>query len=188
MRKNYVFEDGKWWYVGTSDGIRRTASSHERKNKTRMFVAGKYIPKSHPMHKPGTYSSFEDAWNHKELDASKQGYVYAIINPAWPGWIKVGMAVDANDRLRAYQTSSPLRDYALLTSVYVTDKRKAEALAHRLCHRICEGANGEWFKLPHEEVMVVIEGLRELKDSHLQAELKGFNFQAELKSPDLQMA
>jgi hypothetical protein len=37
-----------------------------------------------------------------------------VISPAYPGWCKVGMAVDAEDRLKQYQTSSPYRDYKLV--------------------------------------------------------------------------
>lgn len=170
MRTTYVFEKGKWWYVGPTK--KQTAESHERKNKTRMYVNGKYIPKSHPMHKPGYYSSFEEAWNHKELDAQKTGHVYAVRNPAWPQWVKIGMAVDANDRLKAYQTSSPHRDYQLLTFIETTDKRKAEALAHRLCGRVCDERNGEWFKMPQDVAVVIIQGLKEvlgLPEEHPQS-------------------
>jgi hypothetical protein len=157
MKKNYVFEDGEWWYVGPK--YRQRIDSHEQKNKDRMFVAGQYIPKTHPMHKPGRYESFEDAWSHRDLDATKQGYVYAVINPAWEDWVKIGMAVEAEDRVRAYQTSSPYRDYELLEAAYVQDKRKAEALAHKLCGRVCEDRNGEWFKMPLDVAQVIIRGL-----------------------------
>jgi len=35
--------------------------THQNRNKTRMFVNGKFVPKSHPLHKPGKYKTFEDA-------------------------------------------------------------------------------------------------------------------------------
>ena len=159
MRKNYVFENGEWWYVGPNH--KQRASSHERKNSTRMFVNGSYIPKSHPMHKPGWYKSFEEAWSHKDLDSANEGYIYAVTNCAWESWVKIGMAVDAQDRLRAYQTSSPYRDYELLEAAKVTDKRKADALAHKLCNRICQERNGEWFKMPLDVAQVIIRGLQD---------------------------
>lgn len=164
MKKNYVFENGKWWYVGCADGNRRTAESHERKNTTRMFVDGKYIPKKHPMHKPGNYESFEAAWNHNELDKQTVGYVYAIMNPAWPEWIKIGMAVDANDRLKSYQTSSPHRDYELKAQVYTLNKRKAESTAHTLCSRVCDERAGEWFKMPLETAVTILTELQEQEE------------------------
>jgi hypothetical protein len=161
FKKNYLFENGKWWYVGTKDGYKRSLDGHTKKNKTRMFVAGKYIPKTHPMHRPGIYKSFEDAWTHQELDQQELGYVYVITNPAWPDWVKIGMAVDANDRLKAYQTSSPHRDYQLESYIHTNTKRKTENLAHRLCERVCEERSGEWFKMPVYKAVAVIQGLDE---------------------------
>ena len=38
--------------------------------------------------------------NRNALEAynkTKEGYVYIITNPAWKGWVKIGMAVDAED-------------------------------------------------------------------------------------------
>lgn len=161
FKKNYLFENGKWWYVGNKDGYKRSLDGHTKKNKTRMFVAGKYIPKTHPMHRPGIYKSFEEAWTHRELDEQDLGFVYVITNPAWPDWVKVGMAVDADDRLKAYQTSSPHRDYELKAYAHTTTKRKTERLAHRLCHRLCEEKSGEWFKMPLDKAVAVIQGLEE---------------------------
>ena len=112
----YVFEEGKWWYAGTKSKQgkteRQTLESHERKNKTRMFVDGKYVPKSHPLHKPGRYT--------------------------------VGMAIDAEDRLKQYQTSSPYRDYVLVASWDVEDRREAEKQAHALLEQHYD-RRGEWF-------------------------------------------
>ena len=54
--KNIEFQEGEWWYVGQADGRRRVAS-HEKKNVTRMWVDGKYVKKSHPLHKPGRYKT-----------------------------------------------------------------------------------------------------------------------------------
>ena len=48
----------------------------------------------------------------------KDGYVYILTNPAWPDWVKVGMAIDAEDRCNSYQTSSPYRDYQLHYQVH----------------------------------------------------------------------
>ena len=68
--KNVVWLDDEWWYVGCKDGGKRKLDSHIRKNKTRMFVNGKYIPKTHPLHKPGRYKTFEGA-----AFASLEGYI-----------------------------------------------------------------------------------------------------------------
>ena len=164
MLENVKFEDGEWWYTGNGDGNRRRLASHSRKNTTRMFVNGKYIPKSHPMHKPGNYRTFEDAWNHQELNKQKSGYVYAISNPAWPGWVKVGMAVDACDRLNSYQTGSPMRDFELIASFKTEDKSRDEKKAHIIFRERCSEQSGEWFKISNEEAYSIIADLALLPD------------------------
>ena len=86
-----------------------------RRDQTKMFVDGKYISKSHPLHKPGRYKGFEEAAfsSLQNYKSSKKGEVYIITNPAFEGWVKVGMAVDAMDRLKGYQTSTPFRDFEI---------------------------------------------------------------------------
>lgn len=153
-KARFVYEDGKWWYVGPS-GSRRSKESHVKKNRNRMYVAGKYVPKSHPRHKPGTYESFEHAWSHKELDSASAGEVYMMSNPAWDGWLKVGMAVDAEDRVRSYQTSSPFRDFDLIMSVCSDNKRETERVAHKLLERVCDDRRGEWFKIDPDVAEVI---------------------------------
>lgn len=116
------------------------------RNKGRMFVNGKYVPISHPLHKAGRYEGFEEAAfsalkNYKE---SKEGQVYIITNPAFEGWVKVGMAVDAIDRLKNYQTSSPFRDFELQYFCKVNDRRASEAKAHQLLASKFN-QQGEWF-------------------------------------------
>jgi hypothetical protein len=135
-------------------------------NKNRMWVNGKYISNSHPLHKAGRYKTFDDAaFAALEKDVKqKSGYVYAIRNPAWPEWVKIGKAVDAEDRLSSYQTSSPMRDYKLIHSIYFDDRSAAEKKAHILAalkttHPWNKNDNGEWFKLTEEQA---IEILREV--------------------------
>ena len=159
--KNTIFEDGQWWYVGAKsrrEGERQTVESHNKKNTSRMFVNGEYIPKSHPLHKGGRYKGFEEAafsalQNYK---TNPQGQVYIITNPAWDGWVKVGMAVDAHDRLKNYQTSSPLRDYCLVHVVDTPDRRKLEADVHNSLSDVFEQKN-EWFKCTTETAKLFID-------------------------------
>ena len=122
----------------------------QRINRERMYVNGKYIPKLHPLYKAGRYKGFEEAAfsSLENYDTSPEGEVYIITNKAWPEWVKVGMAVDSQDRLKNYQTSSPFRDYALLYSYEVNDRRVAESAAHKRLAKECDNIN-EWFKLPH---------------------------------------
>ena len=83
--------------------------------------------------------------------------MYIITNPAWPDWVKIGMAVDAEDRLNGYQTSSPMRDYKLEFAVKVDHRRKSETKAHKLCKKMGVDNIGEWFKMPVESARTVLE-------------------------------
>ena len=131
----------------------------EHNNNTRMYVNGKYIPKSHPLYKAGRYKSFNDAAfsNLENYTTTKDGHVYIITNPAWPDWVKIGMAVDAEDRLNGYQTSSPMRYYQLEYSVKVNDRRKSESKAHKLCKKIGVDNKGEWFNMSVDTAKSVLE-------------------------------
>ena len=117
-------------------------------NEKQMFVNGKYISIKHPLHKAGRYKSFDEAAfsSLQNYTRSKEGQVYVITNSAWPEWVKIGMAIDAEDRLNGYQTSSPMRDYKLMYSVSTDDRRKTETLAHKAAEKIAE-RRGEWFKM-----------------------------------------
>ena len=80
INKNTYFEDGQWWYAGAKsrrEGERQSLESHVKKNKTRMFVDGEYIPKTHPLLKPGRYKGFTDAAfsSLQNYEDSKQGQV-----------------------------------------------------------------------------------------------------------------
>ena len=88
-----------------------------------MYVDGKYIKVSHPLYKAGKYKSFEHAafeslGNYKGV---VEGQVYILYSPAYPSWCKIGMAVDARDRLSSFQTGTPYRDYILVA--YLIDGR-----------------------------------------------------------------
>ena len=89
-----------------------------------------------------------------------EGYVYAITNPAWEGWVKIGMAMDADDRCKSYQTSSPYRDYRLEHCVYFKDRRKAEQKAHEKAEKIADECGAEWFKMPVDKAIKIIGDIK----------------------------
>ena len=154
-----TFEDGEWWYR-PRDGRRRKVTGTSKTAQNRMYVNGKYISKTHPLHKAGSYKGFEEAAfsaleNFKD---SPQGQVYIITNPAWEGWVKVGMAVDASDRAGNYQTSSPFRDYELGYVVDTLDRRATEAETHARLGDLFEQRN-EWFKCSVEMAQRIIDGV-----------------------------
>lgn len=130
-------------------------NNNPKNNPNRMFVNGKYIPKSHPLYKAGRYHTFEEAAfsSLQNYEKSSEGSVYIITNPAWSEWIKVGMAVDASDRCNGYQTSSPHRDYEVIHSFKTEDRRKSEREAHDLIAEHAVERKGEWFKIQPEKAI-----------------------------------
>jgi len=156
----------KHYYQCISCHDKSNAKTNAIHNPLSMYVNGKYISRKHPLYKPGKYKSFDDAAFSSLCNYTKVtfGYVYAIRNAAWPDWIKIGKAVDADDRLSSYQTSSPMRDYKLIHSVYFEDRNVAERKAHTLAaakttHPWNKHDNGEWFKITDEQAMEVLREL-----------------------------
>lgn len=138
--------------------------AHAKRRAKRMWIDGKYIPMDSPFHKPGSYKSLDDAWSHVEIDKrSKSGYVYIIRNTAWPNWYKVGKAVDATDRLKNYQTSSPHRDFVLCHSEHFENRHIAEKAIQKLLkkHKHCHGFKGEWFNTYVPTIQEVMRGYKE---------------------------
>lgn len=151
-KMNYKAGEGKY-YKDNPEAV-------WKRDQTKMFVNGKYIPKSHPLHKPGRYKNFEDAAfsSLAKYESSVEGQVYVIVNPNFFEWVKVGMAIDSEDRLNGYQTSSPYRDYSLVSSWEVDDRRAAEAEAHSELQKLYE-RRSEWFKCTPEQAQEVVSGL-----------------------------
>ena len=129
-----------------------------KRDQTKMFVNGKYISKSHPLHKPGRYKGFLDAAfsSLKNYTESKQGQIYIMINPAYPGWCKVGMAVDAEDRINQFQTGSPFRDYKLFKFFKADNRREAEKQAHNILEEKIDDRRGEWFHINPEDAEKIL--------------------------------
>ena len=87
-----------------------------------------------------------------------EGQVYVITNPNFSEWVKVGMAIDSEDRLNGYQTSSPFRDYMLNYRWDVNDRRSAESEAHTKLQELYE-RRSEWFKCTPEQAQEVVSGI-----------------------------
>ncbi len=93
----------------------------------------------------------------KHTDPS--GWVYAIVNPAWPGCFKIGKAARLRRRLGTYQTGSPNQDYRIWDAIQVPDRHVAERIAHEylLEHRI----SNEWFRCPDAAVAAALDHTRQ---------------------------
>ena len=148
-----------WHKANVKKGWRICIACKTKKNKARMYVNGKYISQYHPLYKPGTYKSFGDA-AFESLDnykIAKQGQVYILYSPAYPSWVKIGMAVDAEDRLKQFQTGSPYRDYILIKAYDTDDRRKAESEVHELLRKT-HGSKNEWFVIAAPVAKEILDG------------------------------
>ena len=130
-----------------------------KNNPKRMFVNGKYISKKHPLYKPGTYKSFGDAAfeSLSNYKTAKEGQVYILYSPAYPSWVKIGMAIDAEDRLKQFQTGSPYRDYILIKAYDTKDRRRAESEIHEIL-RENHGNKNEWFVIAAPVAKEILDG------------------------------
>jgi hypothetical protein len=86
----------------------------------------------------------------------KHGYVYIVYNPVFFGWVKVGCALDAEDRLKTFQTADPHRAFELRWSKWFEDKLGAETKAHDKLTTKFE-RRGEWFKAAPWQVKRILE-------------------------------
>jgi hypothetical protein len=141
------------------------AKNNKENNPKALYIDGKYISRKDPRYKilkPGHYKNIGDAlFQSSEASNIKEGYVYIITNKAWPDWVKIGMAIDAEDRCNGYQTSSPFRDYVLEHYVPSNNRRKAEKEAHKKAKKLASDVSNEWFKLDVETAKQILDNLNE---------------------------
>lgn len=163
--------DLNWYESAQKVKTHLCISCYVLKNKSRLTIQGTRVQLGNPIHPyheiyktNGVVSAYEamgiltSKTNNTSLEFIKKesiamfdkvsyGEVYIITNPAWKGWIKIGMAIEAEDRLKGYQTSSPLRDFKLKFKKYFDNRRIAEQQAHSLCAKKAIKRKGEWFKV-----------------------------------------
>ena len=164
----------KYYQEGNTPEIQkeRNNRSNPRNNPLAMYVNGKYVSRKHPLYKAGRYKTFNDAAfeGTYKLSSVKEGYVYVITNKAWPGWVKIGMAIDPEERLSGYQTSSPHRDFILEHYVASSDRRKSEIEAHTRALPLATDSKGEWFKLSVEQAITILDNLDEQHRTAIKAD------------------
>lgn len=83
----------------------------------------------------------------------KEGYIYAVINDAWPGWYKIGTALLPEKRLASYQTSTPFRDFKLVYEAFTNDRVVTERKAHNFFDGMAADRRGEWFYVEDPELV-----------------------------------
>jgi hypothetical protein len=77
----------------------------------------------------------------------KIGYLYIIINPAYPDWVKVGTTLNLENRLHTYQTGSPFRDYKILYSLYHPEYLQAEKRIKETMRYFAKSIRNEWYEV-----------------------------------------
>ena len=156
------------WTANTNSAPTGQRPTRERflEDKTRMTINGKRYRVGNPNHpfndvyvssgieavyeKMGLLATSKRAQSIRKTvlalyDRTREGFVYLIGNPAWGGWLKCGMAIDADDRFRSYNTGSPYRDYKVHYTIFTTDRHKTEKRAHEALKKSCSAFDGEWF-------------------------------------------
>lgn len=94
------------------------------------------------------------AFNNQQT-GTKEGYVYILINPAWPDEVKIGRALDWEDRLRDFNVGDPNRAYTMPFRRHFQDRVAAEKEAHRLLKDL--RLDNEWHRTSVEHARSVIE-------------------------------
>lgn len=83
-------------------------------------------------------------------DSKGKGFIYLVVNDLFTGWVKAGMTVNIETRLRAYNNGDPLKRYFVLQYKEVPDRRKSETLLKYNLSQRANDISGEWFKLDQD--------------------------------------
>ena len=93
----------------------------------------------------------------KNINIKSRGYVYCITNKAWEGWVKVGKAVNLENRLCSFNTSTPFRDYKIIFSRPFSHTSRAEYfLLHKLSKQ-SKTTSGEWFEIDINKAINIVK-------------------------------
>ena len=74
----------------------------------------------------------------------EEGILYLICNNAWPGYYKIGITTDIDNRLSVYQTGDPHRGYKIRHYEFVLNRKLAEKQV--LAAYKVDLSSGEWLK------------------------------------------
>lgn len=85
----------------------------------------------------------------------REGFIYIMSNPAWPGYFKVGRSLESRDRLLQAQVFSPFSDFKIEGYYLVSDMREVESWVHGKLKRF--NSSGEWFNSPLENIRKLIK-------------------------------
>lgn len=78
----------------------------------------------------------------KSSNKTESGIVYIVSNPAFDGYLKIGMTKDLNSRMKTYQTCDPLRRFKVEHWKVVENAKITENFL--LKHHNIDLVEGEW--------------------------------------------
>jgi len=92
----------------------------------------------------------------------KKGYIYIIIHPLYPNWIKIGNTVNPEMRLKSYQTGDPTRSYRMYFKEEINNVNYIEDY-----FKINVISNGyEWFKIKKEKAKnIILKLIKEIESN-----------------------
>lgn len=91
-------------------------------------------------------------------------YVYALINPARPGWVKIGYSSQREKTLLSrYNVACPLKAFAVAARVRTDCVDTAQELERQSLQRLSQSfkRSGEWIRCSVSEAKAVIYGILE---------------------------
>lgn len=87
-----------------------------------------------------------------------EGFLYILNNPAFPGWVKVGMTIDYDKRIRSYNIpNDPHQKFAYLKIKWTTNRRAAESAMLEKFGSISLEQKGEWFRIDKNTALSIFE-------------------------------
>lgn len=88
-----------------------------------------------------------------------EGFIYLVENEMYEGWIKCGMTIDTESRLKSYNGSDPLRRFRYIMHKEVLNRRKSELQLIYDLKLQASIVNGEWFKISKESAISIFENI-----------------------------
>ena len=111
------------------------------------------------------YFYAQDTEDAAKLDQylSKGKYVYVLINPAFPGLVKIGKAVNPQSRVKQINGAGTVSEWTLYWAIPVTDDYRVENLAHRYFQKerreSDQGSSREFFEVDKDTAVKVVTDL-----------------------------
>jgi len=89
----------------------------------------------------------------------KEGFVYAITNPAFPNMVSIGCALDYEKRVNSYQRYDPNQCFEIRHTKYFEDREAMESKVHAMLYDKMVLPKSEWFRVTLEYAKNVIDNL-----------------------------